>query len=106
MPNDTNIRSIKGRTVPSSKTEGYVTLKYTPRQPVLPVGETTMDTLTWTCMVCGDTRPDNRIDVHTEDTSAQYNLPPGTMKVNVRYCIDRAECRLKARDHNLLKKDR
>lgn len=50
------------------------------------------DSLTWTCHVCGDERPDRAISVYKRDMSAKFNLPPGTVQQNVRYCNDRPEC--------------
>lgn len=48
--------------------------------------------LTWTCHVCGDLRPDEKISVYTRDISEKHGLSSGTMKQNVRYCNDRKEC--------------
>ena len=47
---------------------------------------------TWKCHICGKERPDDKISVHTKDTSTDYDLPPGTMKQNVRYCNDNPDC--------------
>lgn len=50
--------------------------------------------LTWPCMVCGDERPDELIDV-----VQHYELIAGgrtTMGTNVRYCKDRPACRAAA----------
>lgn len=45
--------------------------------------------LTWTCMVCYEDRPDSRIDVHT----SIYQMGGGiVMRKNVRYCNDRPSC--------------
>jgi hypothetical protein len=43
---------------------------------------------TWTCHVCGDERPDEKISVH----SKVVTLGGIKVKQNVRYCNDRAEC--------------
>lgn len=48
--------------------------------------------ITWKCHICGRERPDSRISVYTTDRSDKVNMPPGTMKMNVRYCNDRLEC--------------
>jgi hypothetical protein len=48
--------------------------------------------LTWTCHICGEERPDEKISVRTADLSGEHNFPPGTMKQNVRYCNDRPAC--------------
>lgn len=58
--------------------------------------------LTWTCWVCREVRPDDKISVATIDTSEQYDLAPGTMKVNTNYCNDRPECEAKARARKAL----
>ena len=59
---------------------------------------------TWTCHICGEERPDACISVSTRDTSADYNLPVGTMKQNVSYCNDKKECTEKAKTHSFFKK--
>lgn len=62
-----------------------------------------MVTFKWTCHICGDDRPDERISVHTTDVSASHDLPPGTMKMNVRYCNDRPKCVAAAPSFTFLK---
>jgi hypothetical protein len=52
----------------------------------------------WTCMVCGDCRPDARISVYSE-TRAIRGVEA---TVNVRYCNDRPACREGAPRHALL----
>jgi hypothetical protein len=47
----------------------------------------------WRCEVCGRTRPDHLIGVDKKDVSAHFNLPPGTMMNNIKYCVDNATCR-------------
>lgn len=51
-----------------------------------------MDELTWTCHVCHERRPDARISVFSKDISAEYDLPEGSIKENIRYCNDREAC--------------
>lgn len=46
----------------------------------------------WTCHICKAVRPDMKIAVLTKDLSKEYGLPPGTVRANVRYCKDRADC--------------
>lgn len=55
--------------------------------------------VTWFCHVCGEDRPDARVSVVTHDVSQWLPrpLPPGSWKVNVRYCNDRADCEAGAR---------
>lgn len=48
--------------------------------------------MSWSCHICHDTRPDDKISVKTTDVSEDYNLDHGTMKQNVRYCNDRSAC--------------
>lgn len=60
----------------------------------------------WKCHICGEERPDACISVNSKDTSADYNLPPGTMKQNVRYCNDKEECKEAAKTFNFLSKDK
>ncbi len=62
--------------------------------------------LEWTCHICGKTRPDACISVHSKDMSADYDLPPGTMKQNVRYCNDNPDCVEKAPSFSFIKKDK
>jgi hypothetical protein len=59
--------------------------------------------LTWTCHICKEKRPDAFISVVSKDTSAQFELPPGTMKQNVRYCNDRTDCAEKADNYQHFK---
>jgi hypothetical protein len=44
---------------------------------------------TWTCHVCGDTRPDARISVYSTTRSLGHGI---VTKQNVRYCNDRPSC--------------
>lgn len=46
------------------------------------------DKITWTCLVCGDERPDDLISVYTTEVP----FAGVTMKINVRYCNDRPAC--------------
>ena len=49
--------------------------------------------ITWSCMVCGEKRPDDKISV----ASSEHVLPGGAvLKKNVRYCNDQPECKLGA----------
>lgn len=43
---------------------------------------------TWTCHVCGNERPDDKISVYSTDVA----LGPVKARQNVRYCNDRPEC--------------
>jgi hypothetical protein len=48
-------------------------------------------TLTWTCMVCGDERPDAVISVtHRQLRGLEEQFPAA--RWNVRYCNDRPQC--------------
>jgi hypothetical protein len=48
----------------------------------------------WTCHVCGEERPDDRISVYTEEV--------GIASVNVRFCNDRPACQEGAPEADLL----
>lgn len=48
--------------------------------------------LRWRCHICGRVRPDAKISVFSSDTSADYDLPHGTVVQNVRYCNDNPKC--------------
>jgi hypothetical protein len=58
----------------------------------------------WTCHICGQTRPDDKIRVYSTDLSAEYGFEPGTIKQNVRYCEDRPQCVLGAQTKRLFKR--
>lgn len=57
---------------------------------------------TWTCHVCGETRPDSMIDVFQTDLSAERRLPAGTLMQNVRYCRDNPRCVAMAKTKRLV----
>lgn len=44
--------------------------------------------LEWTCHVCGDERPDDKISVYSQTTTTNGI----EVKQNVRYCNDRQSC--------------
>jgi hypothetical protein len=44
--------------------------------------------LTWSCMVCGEERPDQFISVHKKSIT----LGQVTVTMNIRYCNDRPKC--------------
>jgi hypothetical protein len=44
--------------------------------------------LTWTCHVCGETRPDSKISVY----STELQINGIIIKQNVRHCNDRPNC--------------
>lgn len=58
-----------------------------------------MDNLTWTCHVCGEERPDDKISVHSKWAS----VAGIEVKQNVRYCNDRPECAEGAKNVDWLK---
>lgn len=49
--------------------------------------------LTFTCEVCGNSRPNEKISVKVFDRSLKYELPTGTMKRMVNYCNDNIDCK-------------
>lgn len=51
--------------------------------------------LTWTCMVCGEERPDAMISVARHPVPGLEEWFPAT-RTNVRYCNDRRACTVKA----------
>lgn len=55
--------------------------------------------LTWTCHVCGDERPDDKISVLTKPLVINGQEVPGGQQ-NIRYCNDRPECIEKVKDFN------
>ena len=60
--------------------------------------------ITWTCHVCGEERPDDKISVFKRDISAENNLPPGCATENIRYCNDRSACSERAKTMRLSKR--
>lgn len=54
----------------------------------------------WTCHVCGDYRPDNKISVYSTTKMLGGNIPIGQ---NVRYCNDRQACIDGAKNVNWVK---
>ena len=46
----------------------------------------------WKCDVCSKVRSDERINVMVADGSEVNNLPPGTLKRNIKYCNDDSVC--------------
>lgn len=53
------------------------------------------DTLTWTCMICKEERPDNMIQVAYRPVAGMEDQFPHT-RFNVRYCKDRIGCAAEA----------
>lgn len=45
--------------------------------------------LTWTCHVCGDERPDDKISVFSRPRDFGHGI---VAQENIRYCNDRASC--------------
>ena len=45
--------------------------------------------LTWTCHICGDTKPDDKIGVLSKPLKVGGNV---VGKKNIRYCNDRQKC--------------
>lgn len=57
-----------------------------------PPGTLDLETLAFTCMVCGDWRPDAQISVqHRPLPNWDYKRMPGA-RTNLRYCNDRPGC--------------
>jgi hypothetical protein len=61
-----------------------------------------MRTLTWTCHVCGDERPDEAISVH-KNLAVLGGI---TITQNIRYCNDRPGCAAGAPDVSFLPRTR
>ena len=51
-----------------------------------------MSERTWSCHICHAQRPDHLIGVRSHDTSQINSLPLGTMRQNIRYCLDNPTC--------------
>lgn len=59
---------------------------------------------TWSCHICGQERPDALIGVLSTDVSSEHNLAAGTMRQNVRYCLDKPTCREAATTYRFLRR--
>lgn len=59
---------------------------------------------TWPCHICGRERPDAMIAVCSTDLSEERGLPAGTMRQNVRYCVDNKTCVEAAKTYRFLKR--
>lgn len=46
--------------------------------------------ITWTCHICDDERPDERISVHKQPVRTE--MGDNMVTRNIRYCNDRPEC--------------
>ena len=57
----------------------------------------------WTCHICKKERDDHLIEVISIDVSSEHGLPPGTIRNNVRYCMDNPVCKELARDFRFIK---
>jgi len=60
--------------------------------------------ISWICHICGDKRPDDKINVRSLDTSKEFGLKDGTMSQNVRYCNDNPDCIEKSKNYQHIKK--
>ena len=45
--------------------------------------------ITWTCHICGERRPDNKISVFTSEVDRGFGI---VITQNVRYCNDKDTC--------------
>ena len=60
----------------------------------------------WRCDVCGQIRPDDKIDVFVTDISVEYDFPEGRATQNVRHCNDSPFCIEKAKNISFLMEER
>lgn len=52
-----------------------------------------MDDITWTCHICSDERPDEKISVYPKPVLLPVSLGEAApVTQNIRYCNDRADC--------------
>lgn len=60
----------------------------------------------WECHICGETREDKYISVHTKDISTELGFPQaGLAFQNVRYCNDKKSCKDQAASYSFFKKE-
>ena len=52
--------------------------------------------LTWSCLACGEERPDDAIGVTYQPVLGAEHLYPDIARFNVRHCTDRPACALVA----------
>lgn len=52
--------------------------------------------VTWSCLVCGQERPDEAIGVTHQPVPGAEHLFPHSVRYNVRHCIDQPACVLVA----------
>lgn len=57
---------------------------------------------TWTCHICKERRPDNRISVITKPLIINRQA---VGEQNIRYCNDKADCIKKAQDFSFFKEN-
>lgn len=57
-----------------------------------------MDELAWTCHICKQIRPNDKIDVVTGYLLLENGISENT-QINIRYCNDRLDCRHIAHTH-------
>ncbi len=57
------------------------------------------------CYICGEERPDDKVDVLSTDVSTEWRWKPGTMVQNIPFCIDKDECKSSVITFRLFKHD-
>lgn len=58
--------------------------------------------LTWTCHICGEERPDDKISVLSKPLVINGQVAPGGQQ-NIRYCNDRPACIEGAKEFSFFK---
>lgn len=61
------------------------------------------ETMTWTCHICKEERPDSKISVHTKPLRGTNGVLSRTISENVRYCNDKPSCAREAKTFSFLR---
>jgi len=62
-----------------------------------------LENITWSCHICKEIRPDEKISVRKTDLSKEADMPEGSIIENVRYCNDKPECIEKSKGYRHFK---
>lgn len=58
---------------------------------------------TWTCHICKEDRPDNRISVHRKPMIGLNGVPSRVISENVRHCNDNPDCVRRAKSFSFVR---
>ena len=61
------------------------------------------EAVTWTCHICKEERPDEKIAVRKKPVIGLNGIPSRIFSENVRYCVDKPSCSDKSRSFSFLR---